>query len=256
MNSQENIIEEIANVLIRAEKILFFTGAGISTASGIPDFRSPGGIWSKYEITEYGTLDAFKRDPTKIWEFFRELYSSFSHAEPNTAHYALAQIQSMLGEDKVFIATQNIDRLHQLAGSTNVFTIHGSVEKMHCIWCFYEEDLDEKKHFQLLPYPICPKCNNPLKAKIILFGEYLPKEEFESAMKIASECDVVFGIGTSLEVYPASEVFLQNSSATRILVNLEPTRYNSVLDYFIQGNVIDALPSLVENIKKLVSNQE
>ncbi|MHA1116583.1 MAG: SIR2 family NAD-dependent protein deacylase [Candidatus Heimdallarchaeaceae archaeon] len=123
MNDVEDI-SDIARLAKKAKKILFFTGAGISTPSGIPDFRSTNGIWQKFDPNEYATITAFKKNPEKVWKFFLEVFSIIKSAEPNEAHYAISNIQKILGEEKVFVATQNIDTLHQKADTKNVFEIH------------------------------------------------------------------------------------------------------------------------------------
>jgi len=250
MNSMQ-VISSIAKLAKKAKKILFFTGAGISTPSGIPDFRSTNGIWQKFDPNEYATITAFKKNPEKVWKFFLEVFSIIKSAEPNEAHYAISNIQKVLGEEKVFVATQNIDALHQNAGTKNVFEIHGTTRKLHCLWCQYEELVNEDKHLNEKPFPQCPKCNNPLKPEVILFGEYLPQEVYSTAIDISKECDLLIAVGTSLEVFPASYIFFDNREATRVLFNYTTTSNMNNIQYFVQGNVQYTLPELEKELRKI-----
>ena len=251
MNSKSEI-SSVATLAKNAKKILFFTGAGISTPSGIPDFRSPNGIWQKFDPNEYCTITAFRKNPEKVWEFFLEAFSIIKSAEPNEAHYAISNIQKILGEEKVFVATQNIDTLHQKANTKNVFEIHGTTSKLHCLWCQYEEVVDEKKHLSEKFFPQCPKCNNPLKPKVILFGEYLPQEVYTATFETSRQCDLLIAVGTSLEVYHASYLFFENRKTTRVLFNYTSISNMNKIQYFVQGNVQYTLPELEKELKKII----
>ena len=138
MNTNDEIIRLIAKHILNAETIIFFTGAGTSVHSGIPDFRSEGGLWEKFNPLEVATIRAFRKNPDKVWEFFRIIYEDFRPVKPNVGHYAITEIQQTKGGDKVHIATQNIDGLHQKSGSTNVYELHGNPDIMHCIRCSNE----------------------------------------------------------------------------------------------------------------------
>ncbi len=253
MRKRDEKITKVAELIVQAESIMFFTGAGTSVHSGIPDFRSPGGIWEKYSPAEYATLAAFHKNPEKIWNFFRDMYVKFSEPEPNLIHHAITDIQQLKGENKVHIATQNIDGLHQKSGSTNVFELHGTTEKLHCLRCLYEEQVEPEKHLELLPYPICPKCKKPLKPSVILFGESLDMNIFRPAMKIAKRSDIAIGVATSLEVFPAADILLAPppNKTKKALFNLTKTYYDKLIHYVIKGDAIETLPQLVEEVKKL-----
>jgi NAD-dependent deacetylase len=246
------MLTEVAQKAIRAEKILFYTGAGISVPSGIPDFRSPGGLWEKYDPFEYATLRAFKEQPSKVWEFLRDLYLSFGDKGPNPAHYALVEIEKILGTEKVFIATQNIDSLHQKAGSSNVFELHGSNDFMHCLKCSFVEKTLIDKHLTKFPYPVCPNCSYPLKPKVTFFDESLDLEIFSQAKKTASKSDLLIGAGSSLEVHPASSLFL-SSNNTKAHFNLTRTKYDCLIDYSILGDVEKTLPLFLKAIEEVNS---
>jgi len=255
MTSIAQQIEEVAQLIIDADNIVIFTGAGIGVPSGIPDFRSPGGIWEKYDPYEVSTMRAFKKNPERVWEFFRELYDSFSDPEPNLAHYAVTEIQQLKGSDKVHIVTQNIDSLHKKAGAENVFEIHGNGEVMHCYKCGFEEVFEEEKHLKTLPYPKCPKCSKPLKPKAILFEEQLDNNLIQRALRLAVKSDLIIGIGTSLGVFPAADVVLAPPPRIKkVIINLTKTHYDHLIHIRIRGDVVDVLPELVKEIKKKLEN--
>lgn len=251
LTSITDIINSVAQLIKEADNVVIFTGAGISVPSGVPDFRSPGGLWDKYDPFEVSTLKAFKKKPEKVWEFFRDLYANFGDTIPNIAHYAVTEIQEMFGENKIHIVTQNIDSLHTKAGSKNVYEVHGTAELMHCIKCSFEEYLDEDKHLKALPYPECPKCGKPLKPKVVLFEELLDPSIMREALRIAVKSDIAIGIGTSLGVFPAADVMLAPPPSTKkAIFNLTPTYYDHLIHYRIRGDVIETLPWLVESLKK------
>ena len=251
MTSMSQQIQEVAQLIIDADSLVIFTGAGIGVPSGIPDFRSPGGIWQKYDPYEVSTMRAFKKNPERVWEFFRELYDNFKDPQPNPAHYAVTEIQQIKGVDKVHIVTQNIDSLHKKAGAKNVFEIHGNGELMHCIKCGYEEELEEEKHLKILPFPKCPECNKPLKPKAVLFEEQLDNNLIQGALRLAVKCDLIIGIGTSLGVFPAADVVLAPPPRIKkIIINLTKTYYDHLIHIRIRGDVVNVLPALVKEIKK------
>ncbi|MHA1346328.1 MAG: SIR2 family NAD-dependent protein deacylase [Candidatus Heimdallarchaeaceae archaeon] len=252
MDTNDEIIRMIAKQILKAETIIFFTGAGTSVHSGIPDFRSEGGLWERFKPSEVATIGAFRKNPEKVWEFFRIIYEDFRPVEPNAGHYAITEIQQLKGEDKVHIATQNIDGLHQISGSTNVYELHGNPDTMHCIRCSHEEKMNYEKHIEPEKFPLCPKCENPLKPKVILFGESLDRDIINTAMRVANRSDIVVGVATSLEVFPAADILLSPSPPTKkALFNLTPTLYNGQLDYYVEGDIIENLPTLARILKEL-----
>lgn len=245
-------LKEIANIILESDKITFFTGAGISVPSGIPDFRSPTGLWTKYDPMEYCSMVGFKKDPDKVWRFLIALYEQYKDCKPNQAHYVIKEIQDIKGSNKVIVITQNIDTLHTKTGTESVYEIHGSPEIVHCIECSFEELLNEN-YLKMENCPRCPKCNALMKLKIIIFGEQLDLTVFSQALDHSRSSAVVIGVGTSLEVIPAADIFLSAPPQTKkVLFNLEPTFYGKKLDYFVQGDVIETLPELVSIIKKMV----
>ncbi|MBY9000594.1 MAG: NAD-dependent protein deacylase [Candidatus Heimdallarchaeota archaeon] len=252
MDTIDETIRTIAKLILVAETVIFFTGAGTSVHSGIPDFRSEGGLWEKFDPREVATIRAFRKNPEKVWGFFRTMYEGFQPVKPNASHLAVTEIQQIKGNNKVHIATQNIDGLHQKSGSTNVYELHGNPDLIHCIRCSHEEKMNYEKHIEPEKIPMCPKCDNPLKPKVILFGETLDMDVFNLAMEVAKRSNIAVGIGTSLEVFPAADILLSPSPPTKkALFNLTPTLYNEQLDYYVEGDMIETLPALVGILKEI-----
>ncbi|MBM9537294.1 SIR2 family NAD-dependent protein deacylase [Desulfobulbus alkaliphilus] len=194
-------LAEAATVLRTATKVVALTGAGISVASGIPDFRSPGGLWTVFSPEEYATLEVFLHDPAKAWQLYRALGKVLLGKKPNPAHLALAELeQAGLVHG---IITQNVDNLHQQAGSRRVFEIHGDHQHLQCLQC----DLLQPAvydHFHSSETPICPQCGFPLKPNVVLFGEAV--RDLEAIHHFIADCDLLLAIGTSAQVYPAAEL--------------------------------------------------
>ena len=253
MDTNDEIIRAIAKHILAATKVIFFTGAGTSVHSGIPDFRSEGGLWERFDLREVATIRAFRKNPEKAWEFFRIIYEDFQLVKPNKGHYAITEIQQIKREGSVHIATQNIDGLHQKSGSTDVYELHGNPDIMHCVRCSHEEKMNYEKHIEPEKIPMCPKCENPLKPKVILFGESLDMDVLNAALQVANRSDIVVGVATSLEVFPAADILLSPSPPTKkALFNLTPTLYNGQLDYYVEGDIIENLPILARILKKLI----
>jgi NAD-dependent deacetylase len=210
--------------LIRANQpCVALTGAGISTESGIPDFRSAGGIWSEFDPYEVGSIDAFRRDPERVWEFYRLRLGVLAEAEPNDAHRALARLEAaglLAG-----VITQNVDRLHAAAGSREVIEVHGTIERGSCLNC--GDEVPEVR--SLLPIPRCPRCGAILKPGVVMFGELLPESAIDRAIELAQRAALLLVVGSSLEVWPVAglpEETLAHGGKLAI-VNREPTRYDA-----------------------------
>ncbi len=241
-------MKEAAKEIKKAGFVVALTGAGISTESGIPDFRSKDGLWSKYDINEYGYLDSFLRDPGKVWKMIAEMISNFSHAKPNEAHYALAEMEKM-GILKGVI-TQNIDNLHQEAGSKNVIELHGNYRSLTCMKCRKKHSI-ENIELSKLP-PLC-SCGGIIKPDIVFFGEMLPKDALIRAFDLTNKCDVMLVIGTSCAVSPAAELPLiaKQNGAKIIEINMEESMISHIVDYTLRGKAGEILPALLKEIKNL-----
>jgi NAD-dependent deacetylase len=245
MNKQALIAEWIA----QSKYLVAFTGAGISTPSGIPDFRSPNyGLWASVDPFEVASIMGFRRNPQAFYDWVRPLARLTAHAEPNAAHLALRKLEEM-GKLKSII-TQNIDMLHTKAGSQTVFELHGHFRQATCIQCFAEHD--GKAIFERFiedgKVPHCPKCGGILKPNAILFGEQLPYEELQAAKKASRTTDLMLVLGSSLEVAPASDIPLlaKLNGARVVIINLEPTSLDNQVDLVIKGDVAEILPAIIE----------
>lgn len=247
-NSQEEIIKKVAQIMILGE-VVAFTGAGISVESGIPAFRGSQGLWKKYDPEEYAYIEAFLNHPERVWQMLREVYSLLLKAEPNSAHLVLSDLEKM-GILKAVI-TQNIDNLHQRAGSKKVIELHGTGEKLICLKCYREIPFTEKL-LEILPFPKCKSCNFPLKPKVVFFGEPLPQEALSEAFYLAQNCRVLIIIGTSGMVIPAAHIpyRAKKSGATIIEINLKETPYtSSISDFFLKGRAGEILSKLEKYLK-------
>ena len=238
----------IRDALLEAQRVIAFTGAGISVPSGIPDFRSGGGIWERYPVERYGTLQAFLEDPEHWWTFFRALDAGFGEVEPNPAHVALADLER-LGLLQT-VVTQNIDGLHQRAGSSHVIELHGSPRRMTCLAC------GEPRHEpapQEGPPPRCDACDAVLKPDVVLFGELLPVADLTLAQELAAGADVCLVVGTSAVVYPAATIpeLVAAHGGTVCQINKEPTDLTHLgrVRWFVEGPAEVWLPRLVELIQ-------
>jgi NAD-dependent deacetylase len=176
------------------------TGAGISTESGIPDFRSAEGIWARYDPAEVATIDAFRRDPARVWDFYALRLDALAQAEPNDGHRALADLEQ---RDWVrAVVTQNVDGLHQRAGSRDVVEVHGSLREAECVHCGVRVPMEDA--VAALPLPPCPECGEILKPGVVMFGELLPAQAIERAQRLAAEAELLLVVGSTLEVYPVA----------------------------------------------------
>lgn len=240
-------IERAAELLKDARKGIAFTGAGISVESGIPDFRSEGGLWSKYDPMEYATISAFMANPEKVWEMLREMEQLVANAKPNPAHIAIARLEEM-GIIKA-VVTQNIDNLHQMAGSRDVIEYHGNSSTLSCIRCGAQYKREEKQQEHI---PRC-RCSMVLKPDVVFFGEPIPVEAMQRSFKMAASCDLLLIVGTSAVVSPANTIpnVAKQAGAKIIEVNLEPTHLtHSITDVFVQGKAGETLPKIVELLER------
>jgi len=244
-------IEDAAELLRKAKRAVVLTGAGISTPSGIPDFRSEGtGLWSRDEPLEVASLTTFRTAPERFFAWFRPLAGQIFYAKPNAAHEALAQLESA-GHVKTII-TQNIDALHQKAGSTCVVETHGTMRTLTCTRCYqqFEAELYLKDFIDDSKIPACPQCNGILKPDVILFGEQLPHAAWVTAQRAARQCDLMLVAGSSLEVLPVAGLPMQaiDHGAHLIVINNTPTYVNVRADIVIMDNVASILPQIAKRV--------
>ena len=237
--------KQVADKLRNAEKLVFVTGAGISQESGIPTFRGKDGLWRKYDAMKLATIDAFYEDPKLVWEWYEERRQNILAAKPNRGHEAIAELEK---HKQVHVLTQNIDGLHQRAGSKQVYELHGSIITIKCTVCDFKDKITSS--LSELP-PLC-KCGNILRPDVVWFGEPLPQDVWQDAMVQASSCDVMIVVGTSLVVSPANllPVYAKQNGATVIEVNLEETPMSSSMDLSLRSSAAKALPELISLVSK------
>ncbi len=221
------------------------TGAGISVACGIPDFRSAGGLWTHFEPNKYGTLDAFLTNPVKAWEFYRALGETLEECIPGNAHKALARLEEQ--GDLQGIITQNIDRLHQAAGSKSVLEVHGTHETLQCLQCSHLEAATDR-YSDPCELPKCPRCDFVLKPNVVLFGE--PIRCWEEVDSLIGRCDLLLVIGTSASVYPIAElpVRVKAQGGSLIEFNVTETRISDRSDFVIPGETETTVPCFVDAV--------
>jgi NAD-dependent deacetylase len=240
-------VKDFQKLLRKASRIVFFTGAGISTESGIPDYRTPGrGLWENLDAEEYLNIDAFKSNPAKFYELFSSLFDVFKRAEPNGAHKFMAKMQET--SRVLSVITQNIDGLHQKAGSTKVRELHGSLMTSRCMTC--DNEMNTSKLFRMVASgvnpPLCPLCKGAMKPDVIFFGEMLPPAVMDKAVKESLEADLFVVAGSSLSVMPAAMLpgYAKSADAKVVIINKMPTPYDTMADIVINsmlGEVFDCL---------------
>ncbi|HEX8992974.1 MAG TPA: NAD-dependent deacylase [Anaerolineales bacterium] len=238
-----------AELLRNAGRAILLTGAGISTPSGIPDFRSEGtGLWSRDEPLEVASLTTFRTHPERFYEWFRPLAAQIFEAQPNQAHLAVARLEQ--GGRLKSVATQNIDMLHQKAGSAHVIELHGTLATLSCTQCFQQvASLPYLKPFvEEGRMPRCPHCGGVLKPDVILFGEQLPQRAWFEAQRLSRDCDLMIVAGSSLEVMPVAGLPMQaiDRGAHLLIINNSPTYLDVRADAVLHGNVVDLIPAMVQ----------
>jgi len=224
------------------------TGAGISVPSGIPDFRTPGkGLWEKVDPMEVAHIDAWRRDPDRFWSFYGQRFASLVDRRPNRAHEAVAELERR-GLVRAVI-TQNIDRLHRLAGTRRLVEVHGSIEWSVCMECGGRVSLEQAMELiaQGEGAPDCEACVAPLKPDVVLFGELLPERAIGEAHSLAAEADLMLCIGSSLEVYPVAGLPAVTSGAggRLALVTQGPTPYDGDAAVKLGGDVVEELDAVL-----------
>jgi NAD-dependent deacetylase len=245
----DNNIIKAAEIIKKSKNMIALTGAGISVESGIPDFRSAGGLWDKYDPAVYASIYSFKNMPEKVWDMIFDMIEITDNARPNNAHIALAELEKMKLLKAVI--TQNMDNLHQEAGSKNVIEYHGNAKHLVCLSCSAkysssEYEIPDRK------IPHCESCGKILKPSVIFFGENIPDHALRESQKFAEAADVVLVVGTSAVVYPAAGIpkIAKSRGAYIIEFNIEETGLtDSDTDIFIHGSAGATLPELVKLLK-------
>ncbi|MCA9905918.1 MAG: NAD-dependent deacylase [Anaerolineae bacterium] len=250
--SSETAIAQVANYIRESRATVAFTGAGISTPSGIPDFRSPtSGLWEKVNPMAVASLFGFRQNPRAFYDWVYPLAQKTLAAQPNAAHIALAHLETVA--HLIAIITQNIDMLHQRAGSSQVYELHGQFREATCTHCFtpypglplLEQFLTDRK------VPHCPRCGGVIKPNVILFGEQLPLQVLRAAQDVARRADLMLIVGSSLEVAPASDIpiIATRSGAKLVIINLEPTDFDQGADVVIHEDAAIVLPEIMRYLE-------
>jgi len=234
--------EKAISLMRESKRIVALSGAGISTEAGIPDFRGPGGIWEDPGVLEQLSVAGFDRDPEGFYRTSMKLFSTINIAQPTFAHRLLARLEE-LGKLRAVI-TQNIDGLHHAAGSRTVYELHGTYRTGHCPRCgagFEMKPIYGQIESGQLKFPSCPECSVAVKPDIVLFEELLPVDAWNGALEAAEDCDLMLVFGSSLVVYPAAELpmIALGSGARLVIVNLEPTSYDSMATVAVRGRLGD-----------------
>jgi NAD-dependent deacetylase len=243
-------LSSAARAVAGAGRLAVFTGAGVSKESGIPTFREPEtGLWAQYDPMQLATAEAYMRNPTFVWTWYEHRFGVAAAAEPNGGHRALAELETLLPQ--VVVITQNIDGLHQRAGSSDVIELHGSMHRFKCIH-------GRHKGFGLADFagqerkpPRCPECGDPLRPDVVWFGEALPAAAIERAEAVSAACDVMLVVGTSGVVYPAAAMPLIAADAGAVVIDVNPemdalARRATV---FLRGPGGTVLPQLVQTVR-------
>jgi NAD-dependent protein deacetylase/lipoamidase len=212
-------VERLTELIRGCQPCVVLTGAGVSTESGIPDFRSPTGIWASYDPMEYASIEAFHDDPVKVWDFYGRRLHMLTDAEPNAAHVALARLERDGWVSA--IVTQNIDMLHERAGSQTVIEMHGSIRTSSCLQCYSRVRLEDVIHMLDASAPTCPTCGSILKPDVVMFGELLPRAATDRAHELARAAGLMLVVGSSLEVWPVAGLPLE--AAAFAVINRGPT---------------------------------
>jgi NAD-dependent deacetylase len=235
-------VERLAELVRERQPCVVLTGAGISTESGIPDFRSAEGIWATYDPFEVAHVDALRRDPVRVWEFYVLRLGLLGRAEPNDGHLALVELEER-GLVRA-VVTQNVDGLHQRAGSREVVEVHGSLREAECVHCGVRVAMADA--LEQLPLPACPECGEVLKPGVVMFGELLCAEAIERAQRLAAEAGLLLVVGSSLEVHPVAALPGETLAAGGALaiVNRGDTPWDSRAELVLDAGAGETLRAL------------
>jgi len=239
-------IDRAASALAGAAGVAVLTGAGVSAESGMPTFRGAGGIWDDEVVARVATPRGFAADPEGVWDWYNQRRTALKSLRPNPGHVALVELERRLeGRGGWFVlATQNIDALHQAAGSRHVLELHGSLHRMRCSACDYRQQIGLEP---VEAVPSCPRCRHAMRPDVVWFGELLPADAWSDAARAARTCQVFLSVGTSGVVYPAAGLveLAAQAGATIIEVNLEPTLASPSAQVALHGKAGEILPRLV-----------
>ena len=242
--SPQELLEAAARLLRRAKRVAVLTGAGISAESGLATFRGAGGLWEGHAVEEVATPSAFERDPALVWRFYNARRRHLATVHPNPGHRALVELEHRLGEGNFTLVTQNVDGLHQAAGSRNVLEVHGSIRHIRCSSC---GTITNRGTEPLPDRPECDNCGGLLRPDVVWFHEPLPEDVWKRAEDAVARCECCLVVGTSAVVYPAAGLIdlARTEGASLIEVNVVPSAASGRMDVILLGPSGEVLPKLV-----------
>ncbi len=239
----------LKKALSAARRVAVFTGAGISAESGVPTFRGNEGIWTKFRPEELATFAGFRKNPELVWEWYRMRKQVMASIRPNAGHDAIVALERFY---RVSVITQNVDNLHQRAGSSVVHELHGNIERNFCSGCgtFYA---DAELRLETTPVPACPRCAGAIRPDVVWFGELLPAPEWDASVDASRWADIFFCVGTSGVVYPAASLpsVAKQAGALVVEINLGPTELTPSMDESLFGPAGEVLPAIVKEVETL-----
>ena len=235
--------ERLIARLAEASWVTVLTGAGVSAESGVPTFRGTDGLWSKFKPEELASMSAFLRNPELVWKWYAHRKEVIARVKPNPGHDALVRLEQLVPH--FALVTQNIDNLHRRAGSRTVYELHGNIERNYCLEC--GAVFDNEAVLAKPGVPLCDHCGGKIRPDVVWFGEALPEEQWNYAVRAASSSEVFLSIGTSALVYPAASLpqIARRNGAMLVEINPEPTPLTTQADEFLQGQSGKILPALV-----------
>jgi NAD-dependent deacetylase len=246
----DDALQTAARAVARSTRLAVFTGAGISKESGIATFREPEtGLWARYDPLQLATPEAYEKDPAFVWSWYEHRFGVAAAAEPNPGHLAIAELERLL--PKVVVITQNVDGLHQRAGSTHVIELHGTMHSFRCVGGRHRGFGWDDFADQAAKPPRCPECGDYLRPEVVWFGEGLPPWALSAARQLSAACDVMLVVGTSGVVYPAAAIpmIAGKAGATVVDVNPRPDALSRMSDIFLRGPGGEVLPDLVAAVR-------
>lgn len=241
------ISEKLQSRLVPETKVVVLTGAGISAESGVPTFRGKEGLWKKFRPEELATFEAFMANPKLVWEWYQYRRKLLEQVKPNLGHKALVDFQKFFSG--FTLITQNVDGLHQKAGSFDIVELHGNIKRNRCISC--GKIFESLKNLKEKNPPVCD-CGGRIRPDVVWFGEMLPQDALQKAFFVSSNCELFFSIGTSAVVHPAASlpIMAKRGGAYLIEVNIEPTELSFITDEKLLGKAGEILPEIVKFFRK------
>jgi NAD-dependent deacetylase len=248
--ARDGAAARLADLISESRSTVALTGAGISVPSGIPDFRTPGtGLWENVDPMEVAHIEAFRRDPERFWSFYRPRFEMLGDKQPNAAHWALAQLEAEGMLDAV--VTQNVDRLHRVAGSKRLIEVHGSIDTSSCTECGASYPLENIEELFTNGVAHCSACDGLVKPDVVLFGELLPEDAMHQAQSLAENCDLMLCVGSSLEVYPVAGLpqIALTAGAKLAIITQGSTPYDSEAEVKLDGDVVEEMTAVLASLE-------